>query len=100
LARGYGTEDLVSDNLIASASGWKQLTSGFKTMDFFNKDTGDLLSLKSLDLGGNGYQSYVGLSRTLNGYVDSVDASNGYARGRHSLFNDRFPVADCGAARG
>jgi hypothetical protein len=99
LARGYGIEDLVSDNLIASASGWKQVTYGFKTMDFFNKDTGDLLSLKSLDLGGKSHQSYVGLSRTLNGYVDSVDAFNGYARGRDSVFNDRFPV-DSGAARG
>jgi len=80
-ARGYAYEDEVSRLLIGSGSGWSRLTYGFKTMDFFNEETGEILSLKTLDLGGKSYQSYSGLNRALKGYVDKVDSFTEGARG-------------------
>jgi hypothetical protein len=80
-ARGYAYEDEVSKLLIGSGTGWSRLTYGFKTMDFFNEESGAILSLKTLNLGADSYQSYTAVNRVMKGYVDSVDAFTTGARG-------------------
>jgi CDI toxin restriction endonuclease-like domain len=50
-------------------------------MDFFNRETGALLSLETLNLGAKSYQSFARLNRALHGYVDEADAFTEGARG-------------------
>jgi CDI toxin restriction endonuclease-like domain len=80
-ARGYAFEKMVAERLTGSATGWRQLAYGFRTMDFFNSETGAILSLKSLNLGAKSYRSFAGVNRALRGYVDSTAAFTKGVRG-------------------
>ena len=72
--RGFFFEELVARLL-----GFERLAPGFRTIDIFFQPTGRVISIKSLDVTAQTYQTISNLTYTVNRYVDLVSTYAGQA---------------------
>jgi filamentous hemagglutinin len=85
--RGFKLEDIYADNF---SSAGDKLPPGFKTFDFYNKETGAATSLKSVDLTSKTYQDANRLSKRLSGFVNSAAHFTNYTRSGYLLDSSRI----------
>ncbi len=67
---------LERGNIVDRAKG-NNTGHNFPVIDYFDKDTGNVVSFKSLDTGAKSYQGYGGLYSKLKAYIDKVALYDG-----------------------
>ena len=71
--RGFAIEYAIKEQFYNN-SAWDHLVDNFPTIDVWNQNTKTAVSIKSIDLSAQSYQSASTLKRTLNGYVNSLSS--------------------------
>ncbi|MEI9751802.1 DUF637 domain-containing protein [Moellerella wisconsensis] len=90
--QGYPFEDFVGKELKLPESA--RLPYGFKTFDYYDIDTGQAISVKTLNTSAKSYQSPNSVNRKINQHIDKIDEFKTGGRGEFELTPNMIQIKD------